>query len=99
MKVMISISQILEMAMFALSFAPFTLCSYCTSAVSQVAVARTLGRRSVVGKGLLSMAHGHVLITHCDFGPNTKRSHPQIDEDIFFLAGNVIFRNNLFMLA
>jgi hypothetical protein len=76
MKVMISISQILEMTMFALSFAPFTLCSYCTSAVCQVSVACTLTGWSVVGKCFLSMAHGPLLIPHCDIGPNTKRTTP-----------------------
>ena len=70
---MISIAKILVLTVFALVFAPLTLRSYCKNPASQVTMA---GRRSVVGKGLLSMARGHVLITHCDIGPYTIRTTP-----------------------
>jgi hypothetical protein len=70
---MISIAKILVLMVFALGFAPLTLRSYCKNPASQVTMA---GRRSVVGKGLLSMARGHVLITHCDIGPDRVRTTP-----------------------
>jgi hypothetical protein len=81
---MISIAKILVLMVFALGFAPLTLRSYCKNPASQVTMA---GRRSVVGKGLLSMARGHVLITHCDIGPDRVRSHPfspDPDSEIWF---------------
>ena len=71
---MISIAKILVLTVFALDFAPLTLSSYCKNPASQVTMA---GRRSVVGKGLLSMARGHVLITHCDIGPDRVRTWPR----------------------
>ena len=58
---MISIAKILVLTVFALEFATLTLSSYCKNPASQVTMA---GRRSVVGKGLLYMVRGHVLITH-----------------------------------
>ena len=64
------------LTVFALRFAPLTLGSYCSNPVSQVTLARTLSWCSVFGKGLLSLARGHVLITHCDFGPYTERTTP-----------------------
>ena len=64
------------MIMFAHSFAPLTLGSYCTSAVSQVSVACTLSGLPVVGRHLLSMALGYLLIPHCGIGPDTKRTTP-----------------------
>ena len=72
----ISIGENLVLTVFALRFAPLTLGSYCTNPVSQVTLARTLSWCSVFGKGLLSLARGHVLITHCDFGPYTERTTP-----------------------
>jgi hypothetical protein len=74
---MISIAKNLVLTVFALGFAPLTLRSYCKNPASQVTMD---GRRSVVGKGLLSMARGHVLITHCDIGPDRVRTTPLAGE-------------------
>ena len=91
---MISIGEILVLTVFARSFAPLTLGSYCTIPVSQVTLARTLSWSSVFGKGLLSLVRGHVLITHCDIGPDRERTHPRSRVTVIGKRFNLCWKND-----
>ena len=84
---MISIAKTLVLTVFALCFAPLTLRSYCTNPVSHVTMS---GWWSVVGKGLLSMARGHVLITHWDIGPDWERTHPEVWVILWNQGGKIL---------